>query len=62
MDEILWDFVIFGGTITDAKLNLARSVKLEVFSVDSKNSHTMQLAVTYLYTGVHVLVVLRTIF
>ena len=40
--------------ITDAELTLGRSIKVEVFSVDSKNSHTMQLTVTYLYTGVHI--------
>ena len=28
--------------ITDAKINPARSIKVEVFSVDSKNSHKMQ--------------------
>ena len=39
--------------ITDAKLNLAGSIKVEVFSVDCKISHKMQLTVAYLYTGVH---------
>ena len=48
--------------ITDAKLNLVRSIKVEVFSVDSENSHEMQLTVVYLYTGVHISEVLRTIF
>ena len=50
--------------ITDAKLNLARSIKMEVISVYITTETPTQGVgdLTYLYPGVHLLEVLRTIF